>query len=471
MANKFTRFLQDVALGALAPKGNMADFQHAARLYVDDTFRLAPKTKFLYYVVFNINPDAVAGTSFQDQNRLEINYLVKKTDLPKYTLNNEELNQYNRKTRSYTKITYEPINLSFHDDNAGVTNSLWALYYGYYFRDRLNSSDPYTDINPAAYQNTAVTSKESQPFRYGLDNNVGDPFFRSIQLVTMSRHRFYSYLLCNPKVLSWSHDSVDQSEGNGVLENNMNIGYDAVIYSAGRVDIGNPAGFAELHYDPITSPIGGGGDIEDIFGDVYENSGFGGPSQYLNTFRDPNLFYGNIGNRAPFGYGTPSFINSPQNYYYTNNSTSGFQNYNFGAANAIANSSNAAIGGGITGIFNGFNQNLDNPNSTLDQNFNTGSVERIAAKQNQFTGVVNNFASDVYGPFQPSVNDPNLDFFTTESNLSNSGNTSVSAQGFGDTTYNFSQFTPADLSIPNVPAELVFNNPGNSDIPDSPFGY
>ena len=78
MANKFTRFLQDVALGALAPKGNMADFQHAARLYVDDTFRLAPKTKFLYYVVFNINPDAIGGTAFQDQNRLEANYLVKR---------------------------------------------------------------------------------------------------------------------------------------------------------------------------------------------------------------------------------------------------------------------------------------------------------------------------------------------------------------------------------------------------------
>ena len=90
MSNKFTKYLQG---GGQNPKGNLADFQHAARLYVDDTFRLAPKTKFLYYVVFNINPDAIAKTTFQNQNRSEINYLVKSADLPKYTLNNEELIQ------------------------------------------------------------------------------------------------------------------------------------------------------------------------------------------------------------------------------------------------------------------------------------------------------------------------------------------------------------------------------------------
>ena len=287
----------------------------------------------------------------------------------------------------------------------------------------------------------------------------------------MSRHRFYSYLLCNPKILSWQHDNVDQSEGNGILENQMSVGYDAVIYSAGRVEVGNPAGFAELYYDPITSPIGGGGDIEDIFGDVYENSGFGGPSLYLNTFRDPNLFYGNTGNRAPFGYGTPSFINAPQEYYYTNSSTSGFQNYNFGAASAISNSFNVASGNGVAGIFNGFNRAIDSPDSIIDQGFNSGYSDRLSATQSEFTSVVGGFASDVYGPFQPSANDPNLDFFASESNISNSGNNSVPAQGFSDDAYNFSQWTPADLNIPDVPQELIYNNPGDFDFPDSPFGY
>ena len=35
MANKFNGLLDSIANGILSPKGNMADWQHAARLYVD----------------------------------------------------------------------------------------------------------------------------------------------------------------------------------------------------------------------------------------------------------------------------------------------------------------------------------------------------------------------------------------------------------------------------------------------------
>ena len=136
MANKFNAFLGNFLNGFFDPKGNLADFQHASRLYVDDTFRLAPKNKFLFYVVFNINPAAMANSSFQDRHQMELNYLVKSMDLPKYTINTETLNQYNRKTNVYTKIVYDPVSLTLHDDNNGVTNMLWSMYYGYYFNDR-----------------------------------------------------------------------------------------------------------------------------------------------------------------------------------------------------------------------------------------------------------------------------------------------------------------------------------------------
>ena len=52
MANIFNGFLDNLVNGALSPKGDMADYTHAARLYTDDNFRLAPKQKFLYHVVF-----------------------------------------------------------------------------------------------------------------------------------------------------------------------------------------------------------------------------------------------------------------------------------------------------------------------------------------------------------------------------------------------------------------------------------
>ena len=104
---------------------------------------------------FNIN-----NLSFEDRHMLELNYLVKSADLPKYNLKTETLNQYNRKTNVYTSIQYEPVNLTLHDDNNGITNLLWALYYGYYFADRNNAVDPNSDISPIAYERNTYSQKE-----------------------------------------------------------------------------------------------------------------------------------------------------------------------------------------------------------------------------------------------------------------------------------------------------------------------
>ena len=74
-------------------KYNLRDYRHAARLYADDHQVRAPKYGFLYYVKFEINQRAVVGTL--DKN---IGVYVKKIDLPKFTVQTEMVNQYNRKT-------------------------------------------------------------------------------------------------------------------------------------------------------------------------------------------------------------------------------------------------------------------------------------------------------------------------------------------------------------------------------------
>ena len=183
------------------PQGQMdavfRDWRHAARLYVNDVYRLAPKPKWLFYAVFNINSQAINNTAFQQQNRSEINYLVKRMDLPKYTLEIENLNQYNRKTTTYTRINYDQVNITFHDDNNGVSNALWALYYSHYVADRLNSQSPYSDISPPAYLTHTYDPKSSFPFRYGLDVSSSiQPFFDSIQLKQIHLI-FHKYLLKN----------------------------------------------------------------------------------------------------------------------------------------------------------------------------------------------------------------------------------------------------------------------------------
>jgi hypothetical protein len=369
MANKFNGFMGDLLTGFLYPKGNLADYRHAARLYVDDTFRLAPKNKFLYYVVFNIAENVLSKSAFRDRHKLELNYLVKKMDLPKYTLETTTLNQYNRKTNVYTKITYDPISLTLHDDNNGVTNGLWALYYGYYFADRMNSNSPYEGTSPAAYALNSYDSKDGQPFRYGLDNDAFGRFFDSIELFTLSRHRFTSYMLCNPKITSWQHDQADQNDGSGVLENTMTLAYDAVLYDSGTVTQDDPTGFAMLHYDSTPSPIGNTyfqdnelllRNSEDIFGDLFGSGTFAGTGSFLDTVRNSLLYYNNIGNRKPIGYGSPHL--SKYGYQTTPYYSGGLQNYNFGSMGYLQNPYDprlVAAGIGLAGVaVNGIGQAL-----------------------------------------------------------------------------------------------------------------
>ena len=229
----------------------LRDWRHAARIFVDDTFTRAPRTKFLFYVVFNVNPSSKYSSDFKNRYGSELNYLVKDAELPKYEIQNEVLNQYNRKTTAYSKIVYQPVSITLHDDNHGTSNAMYAAYYSHYFQDQNYTTN--TGVAPETYKKTTYQSMPNA--LYGYAGAPVQPFFDSIQIVTMSKKTFQSYLLCNPKISSWSHDTMDYSEGGGVVENKLSLVYDAVIYDSGTVSIDQPSGFAKLHYDIGPSPI------------------------------------------------------------------------------------------------------------------------------------------------------------------------------------------------------------------------
>lgn len=290
MANKFTRFLSGVGEGLLTPKGQQANWQHATRLFIDDTMRLAPRTRYMFYVRFELNKAAIRAPAFTNNHQEEVGLLVKTAELPKFNFDSVTKNQYNRKKIVYTKINYEPVNLTMHDDNAGIVNALWAIYYGYYIGDRQN---PQAAYNENKYRTTKTPIDN---FRYGMDNDITEPFFKSVSIYTMSRRRFLGYTLVNPRIKSWSHGQVDYSAGD-FLESQMTLEYEAVRYTAGTVTYNNPKGFANLHYDFVPSPLsvaGGGvanltGDggvldgLEQIFGDIESGATFESFGGFLGT--------------------------------------------------------------------------------------------------------------------------------------------------------------------------------------------
>ena len=270
--SKFTKFLRTLPAG---PKGNVADFQHAARIFTDNVFRLSPRTKFLHYVYFEIDASAHQDISFTTNKAdREMSFLVKRADLPKFNFDSVTKNQYNRKKIIYKMINFEPITISFHDDNSGIMHALYSLYYGYYARDALNKEFDYPHGNTWPSLNS----------RYNMDIDIEKSLFNRISLFTLSRQRFNEYRLLAPRIKGWQHGDVDYADNTGTIENSMTVEYEAVTYNTGSVAVGTPDGFASLSYDAVPSPLtldGGGlrgvagsiggdilGGIQDVFGDI-----------------------------------------------------------------------------------------------------------------------------------------------------------------------------------------------------------
>jgi hypothetical protein len=254
---------------SLGIKGDLGDYQHAARLYVDNNMRLAPKFKHLYHVVMNINTETASVLGNVDRHAL--NVLCKSVDLPKYNISTSTLNQYNRKKVIQTNVDYQPVTLSFHDDNAGLTSLLWEAYFRYYYADsnytrRSTTGTP--EISAEAYKkdvalNPIYGSSDGVKFRYGLDRpNKKLDFFTSIQVFQLSpqggKSTFTSFTLINPKISQFQHDTMAQ-EGSEFSTNSMTVDYEAVMYNRGYTVKGSaPTEFGTRFYDPTPSSLAGG---------------------------------------------------------------------------------------------------------------------------------------------------------------------------------------------------------------------
>lgn len=259
MANKLNRYLNQDPTG---PKGVLANYQHATDVFVENYYRLAPRYKFLFHAFFEIDNTVKHAKPLMDvRANEEISLLVKTANLPSFNYDTVTKNQYNRKKIVYKQINYDPVTLSFHDDNAGIMNALWAAYYEYFVNDRAHA-------DPSAW----LIDNSYSGLRYGMDVDTPVRFFKRISLYTLSRQKWNGYTLWGPRIKSWKHGDVDYSEGNGIIENNMTIDYEGVSYESGNVSEGTPDGFATTHYDKEFSPLntGGLGNAAEIFNEAPE---------------------------------------------------------------------------------------------------------------------------------------------------------------------------------------------------------
>jgi len=252
-------------------QATLRDYTHASKIFRDNgNYQNTPKFKYLFHVYFKINPEA-----FPDAIDNNYSVLVKTVKLPSYNIETATMNQYNRKRIVQTKIKYDPIDITFHDDNGsglgtpnlgGTIRALWKAYYNYYYFDGTTPEVIFSGNRGAASTptigggGTIVVPTEARyndrtQYKPSITGNndwgyIGEnpnldgvkiPFFKNITIFGFNRHLFSAYTLINPIITRFTHDTYDYAQGTGTMENQMSIDYETVIYNEGALDGEDPS--------------------------------------------------------------------------------------------------------------------------------------------------------------------------------------------------------------------------------------
>ena len=260
MANIFSDAVNFVGstLKQVITPDTLKDYTHASLLFVGDQYRLVPKTGFLFHVFIDVNSNVYSSDPANPNSTREIGLMAKTADLPRFSAETKTYNAYNRANIIQSKIKYDPINIAFHDDSSNVVRTFWINYYKHYYRDSDYSMTQYA--LPHKYNGNRITE-------FGYSPRNASPYLRSIRIYSLHQKRFSEYTLINPIIKSFRHGSHNNQNDSDLMQHEMTIEYESVLYNSGRTKIGTPTGFAELHYDTAPSPLtSAGGGPKSIFG-------------------------------------------------------------------------------------------------------------------------------------------------------------------------------------------------------------
>lgn len=224
----------------------LKDYQHASRTFLAEPgYVMAPKHGFLFHVRFVFNPP---GQSQNGERSKTISVLCKSAELPKFNIEFETLNKYNKKEVIPKKINYESLTLTFHDDVKNTIRDLWLAYNSYYFAD--------ASVTPEAWAQDD-TYLENRTFnRYGLDNNQSVKLIKSVDIYSMGNHRYTKYSLINPLITSFDFDRHEYSDGAKVMETQVRLDYETVLYYEGSTEQIPGFGKDSPYYDNQFSTLG-----------------------------------------------------------------------------------------------------------------------------------------------------------------------------------------------------------------------
>ena len=284
-----------MSLQPFPPGQGLRDYTHASKTFVSGgSYQYLPRNKYLFQVYFNLNTNIPAVANLISGGKSSvISLMVKTAQLPGYTIDVAQMNQYNRKRLVQTKINYNPAQIVFNDDNSDLIRNMWYQYYQYYYSDptykygntpnqngtlgqiqvpdvfggaSYTANDIYSPsrgiqhwgLSGQGYNNPTLQSLATSLLTGPASGQL--PFFNDITIYGLSQKTYAQYTMINPLITEWNHDTYDYAAGNQIMTHTMSIRYEAVKYYSGNIGGDTPServtGFADpSHYDTEKSPI------------------------------------------------------------------------------------------------------------------------------------------------------------------------------------------------------------------------
>lgn len=290
-------FGENILQGFVGVNG-LRDYTHASKTFRSNNYQLTPRNQYLFHCFFNVNIGDIPSlrSQFQNGDIGSVGLMVKTVDLPSYQISHDTLNQYNRKRVVQTKINYQPVTITLHDDQSDLIRNLWYSYYNYYYKDSTygynntpsqsgslgqsatlqngfgyNTSDTYSGRQNTDWGYIGEGYADSSPGTATGDNNGKPRFFNDITIYGLQQKRFASYILINPMITDWKSTQYDYSAGSGTMSHTLTIAYETVKYNSGPIGASTPStsvpAFADpAHYDTVKSALSRPGGTASVFG-------------------------------------------------------------------------------------------------------------------------------------------------------------------------------------------------------------
>jgi hypothetical protein len=184
------------------------DYNHAALLFRANNYEHLPKQSFLYHVYFDINPIVVqvdAGT------QAKLGMLVKQVTLPRISADTKTVNAYNAVRVVQTKLRFEPVTITFHDDSADLVRNFWNGYMAHYW----------SEVNGSPGAGGYSAPKER--------------YLNNIHIYSLHHQKFSVVTLVHPIIKNFSGGEHNSSSGGEMMSQSMTIEYESVKYNDPKI--------------------------------------------------------------------------------------------------------------------------------------------------------------------------------------------------------------------------------------------